>query len=422
MTKRKNDSKRAPTALGDSHNFGRKVMQRGARIVKPRTLLWEWLLLSADSPLRECLADAAEADGLGRDAFGFLPTLRFFDAGAVIGGEVERLRLEPLRSRASAVKRSLATILGRSLALWSWLGVADLHWENLILGLDRRGNIVFGPLDIEMILADLSLPTETKLLPDADPEYAAVCRHASGVRRALPYLGKPIAADDLLAMAGAYRGTLELLDRHAGAIADVFLALPNLRDEPLRVLLRSTGEYVHAGAQPLWPPLLDAEAEQLARGDIPYFFRLYDQPGIHYYANSELTRVGRLPLRGDVPQLDPLLQLSRGLRSPSRKKLREDGLFTLLGAFDAPSLTGKHVSGELTLELAPRSMVVKLADGQTLQSGRNLRALVSSVYLPCQCGEVREVFVPPVTMCKVAPATDSRVETNSRLGSARRWP
>jgi hypothetical protein len=26
---------------------------------------------------------------------------------------------------------------------------------------------VFAPLDIEMILADLSLPTETKLLPDA---------------------------------------------------------------------------------------------------------------------------------------------------------------------------------------------------------------------------------------------------------------
>jgi hypothetical protein len=402
VTQRKTDAKPATTALGDSHNFGRKVALRGARIAKPRTLLWEWLLLSADSPLRQCLADAAAADGLGAEAFGFLPTLKFFASGAEVGGEVQRLRLEPLRSRGSDVRRSLATIVGRSLGLWSWLGVADLHWENLVLGLDKRGKIVFGPLDIEMILADLALPTETKLLPDADPEYAAVCRHASGVRRALPYLGKPIAAEDLLAMAAAYRGTLELLDRHASAIADVFLSLPNLRDEPLRVLLRSTGEYLQAGAPSLWPPLLHAEAEQLARGDIPYFFRLYGQPGIHYYVNAELTQVVRLPLMGDVPQLEPLLELSSGLRSPSRKKLREDGLFALLGAFDHPSLSGKHSSSELTLTLGARSMTLELASGEALHSGRNVRKLVSSVYLPCQCGEVREVFVPPVTVCKAA--------------------
>src|SRR6185295_9787617 len=99
-----------------------------------------------------------------------------------------------------------------------------------VLGVDERGQIVFGPLDVEMMLADLSLPTETKLLPDADPEYAAVCRHAAGVRRVLPYLGKPIAAEDLLTMAGAYRRTLELLDRHAAAIAKLLSSVPGLAD------------------------------------------------------------------------------------------------------------------------------------------------------------------------------------------------
>src|SRR6185295_5886278 len=126
----------------------------------------------------------------------------------------------------------------------------------LVLGGGERGGIVFAPLDIEMILADLSLPTETKLLPDADPEYAAICRHACGVRRALPVLGKPILPADLLTMAGAYRTTLALLERHAGAIAKVFTALPELRAAPLRVLLRGTGDYVHAASQPPWPPLL----------------------------------------------------------------------------------------------------------------------------------------------------------------------
>src|SRR6185369_9573012 len=306
-----------PQQLGDSHNFGRRVALRGERIEKPRTLLWEWLLLSSESPLRQLLERAAAQDALGPEAFGFLPTLQFFGSRGAAGGEVERLRLSPLRARDAETRRALATIVGRSLALWSWLGVADLHWENLVLGVDDRERIVFGPLDIEMILAELSLPTETKLLPDADPEYAAICRHACGVRRVLPFLGKPIDVAELLVMAGAYRSTLAFLDRHSQEIADVFSGLPELREAPLRVLLRGTGDYVQAAAKSLWPPLLDAEVEQLARGDIPYFFRLYGRPGIHYYADATLSQVVRFPLDGDVPQLDPILQVSRGLRSPA---------------------------------------------------------------------------------------------------------
>ncbi len=386
--------------LGDSHNFGRRVRLKANRVAKPRTVLWEWLMLAAESPLRRLLGEAAAQDGLGADAFGFLPTLKFYASKTPGAGSVQRVRLEPLRGRSGAMKRALSVVVGRSLALWSWLGVADLHWENLVLGVDRRGQIVFGPLDIEMMLADLSLPTETKLLPDADPEYAAVCRHAAGVRRVLPYLGKPIGAEDLLAMAGAYRGTLEFLDRHAGAIAKVLSNVPGLHDAPLRVLLRGTAEYVHAETAELWPPLLGAELEQLARGDIPYFFRLYGAQGIHYFGERTLTQLKRLPLRGDVPKLDPLLQLSRGLRSPARKKLREDGLFALLGAFDDASLTGKHRNEALAVAFGARRLVVQLGAGEQLISERNLSRFVGSVYLPCRCGEVRSVLVPSATKCR----------------------
>lgn len=390
------------TPLGDSHNFGRRVSVSARRVAKPRALLWEWLMLSAKSPLRRFLHEAALRDGLGRDAFGFLPDLEFFPSRGRVGGEVERVELAPLRARSRDGRRALARIVGRSLALWSWLGVSDLHWENLVLGVGHRGRVVFAPLDIEMILADLALPTATKLLPDADPEYAAVCRHACGVRRVLPHLGKPVDAQDLLAMAGAYRGALGFLDRHAGTIAELFARLPKLRTTPIRVCLRGTAEYVRARSEPPWPPLLDAEAEQLARGDIPYFFRLYGRPGIHYYANRALTRVERIPLHGDVPRLDPILRLSRGLRSPSRKTLREEGLFTLLGAFDHAALAGRHESDELTVTFGARRIVVKLPTGEELQSRRDLSAFVGSVYLPCRCGEVRSVLVPRVTVCEAA--------------------
>src|SRR5262249_34934090 len=168
---------------------------------------------------------------------------------------------------------------------------------------------------------------------------------------------------------------------------------------------------------PVWPPLLDAEAEQLARGDIPYFFRLYGRPGIHYFTEPSLLATGRLPLRGDVPKLAPLLAAARGRRSPSRRTLREEGLFTLLGAFDHPSLQGRWTADGLSVAFATRSLTVTLPDGEELVVDRDLSAFVGSVYLPCTCGEVRTVFVPPVTTCSLPT---SRVRAPSRRGSGRR--
>ncbi len=391
-------------ALGDSHNFGRRVTLRGKRVHKPRALLWEWLVLCRESPLRSLLTELAERDGLGPDAFAFLPSLRFYPARGQAFQEVEAVALEPLRARSQQSRRALAEITGRALALFSWLGVADLHWENLVLGSDARGHVVFAPLDVELILSDLSLPTETKLLPDADPEYAAVCQHACGVRRVLPYLGKPVAPADLVAMLAAHHAVLALLERHSPAIAKVFAELPELESTPIRVCLRGTDEYVLArSSQQLWPPLLEAEAEQLARGDIPYFFRLYGQKRIYYYADPELSRLSHLPTRGDVPRLEPLLSVARGLRSPNREKLRTEGLFAVLGAFDHPTFTGQtHEHAGLRVDFRPRGLRLKLPSGEELESRRNLSAYVSSVYQPCSCGEVRSVFVPPVTRCNAS--------------------
>jgi hypothetical protein len=392
----------AARALGDSHNFGRRVRVGARRVQKPRTIFWERLVLDATSGLRRALAGVAERDGLGADAFGFLPSLRFVPARTGVGGEVERVELEPLGRLGTDDRRALAVVVGRSLALWSFLGVADLHWENLVLGRDARGHLVLAPLDVELVLADLALPTETKLLPDADPEYALVCRHAAGVRRVLPYLGKPLAAHDLVPMLAAYRTLLDVLGRHAGALGRAVARTPGFRAAPIRVCLRGTDEYVQAGSVPPWPPLLDAEREQLDRGDIPYFFRRYGEPGIHYYSNRALTRWKTLPTRGDVPKLAPLLAVARGFGSKARVKLREEGLFTLLGAFDHAALQGRHATDGYAVKFGARTFSVTLPSGETLGAPRNLSAVVGSVYLPCRCGEVRAVFVPAVTRCRVA--------------------
>lgn len=387
------------TVLGDTHNFGRHVSARGARIQKPRPVFWEWLFLSAKSPLRRVLDDAAVEDGLGPNSFGFLPDLAFTSHPSLAGGAVERVSLAPLGRLGAHDRTELARIFGRALALFSWFGVTDLHWENLALGRGPRGQIVFTPLDVEMILDDFALPTSTKLLPESDADYADTYRHAAGARRVLPWLGKPLRGDDLAAIIAAYLATLDLLERHRAGIAHVLAALPELTKTPIRVLLRATGDYVRARTEPVWPPLLDAEAEQLARGDIPYFFRLYGAPGIRYYTRRDLTTTGRLPLRGDVPQLAPLLDVARGLRRAQGRHLREEGLFAILGAFDHPTLRGVFAASDLSLSLTARKVTLSLPGGEVLEAHRKFGALVGSVYLPCRCGEVSTALVPAVTRC-----------------------
>jgi hypothetical protein len=325
--------------LGDPHNFGRRVELRGGFVHKPRTVVWEWLMLSKASPLRRFLGSE----------FDFLPELAIDRRRGI----VERLQLQPLRGR----KDELASVVGKSLALWAWLGVADLHWENMALGV-QRGRLVFGPLDIEMMFGDMRLPTQTKLIPEADPEYGEELRHAAGVRRALPHLGTPIEAAHLVAIVTAYRATLDFLDRSTREIARIMAPF----DAPIRVLLRATSDY---GKTPVpWPPLLDCEAEQMARGDVPYFFRLRGKRGIRWFTDARLRTMGIVPA-----DTEPLLP--RTLRSPSRRVLREQGTLAVIGAFDHPSLTGTH--GPITL--GKRRIVF-----EDLECPRNLRAIVGSVY------------------------------------------
>ena len=69
-----------------------------------------------------------------------------------------------------------------------------------------------------------------------------------------------------LARAAACRSRPAYLGRHARAVADVFARLPGLAETPIRVCLRGTDEYVRARPEPLWPPLLDGEAEHVASG------------------------------------------------------------------------------------------------------------------------------------------------------------
>ena len=384
---------------GDTHNFGRRVEVVGDRVRKPRTILWERLLLDHTSPLRDCLRSLGGASPLGEGAFEFLPSLAFEPHDEGPGGDVERLDLASLGAIDATERGQLASIAGRAIALFSWLGLADLHWENLALGRDGAGRIVFGPLDVELVLDDLARPTETKLLPDADPEYAALCRHAAGVRRLLPWLGKPVDPGNLSAIVAGYDRALTLLDASSAAIAAAIASVPGVREAPIRVLLRATGDYAPSRVRDAWPPLLEGEREQLARGDVPYFFRTLGSPGLFHYADPSLATARRLPSEGDVPQLAPLLSLDRGLRSKRRARLRDEGLFTIVGAFDDRRFEGTFEAEGVSITFTRRAIVVRREGSDELETARNLGAFVGSVYLPCVCGEVEGAITTAEVPC-----------------------
>ncbi len=385
---------------GDTHNFGRRVEIVGDRVRKPRTIRWERLLLDRASPLRACLREVGRASALGEAAFEFLPSLAFEPHADGPGGDVERIDLAPLGAIDAVERRELASIAGRAIALFSWLGLADLHWENLALGRNGAGRIVFGPLDVELVLDDLARPTETKLLPDADPEYAALCRHAAGVRRLLPWLGKPVDPGDLAWIVAGYDRALTLLDASSAAIAAAIASVPGVREAPIRVLLRATGEYAPNRLRDAWPPLLEAEREQLARGDVPYFFRTLGRDGLFHYADASLRTAHRLPSEGDVPELAPLLSLERGLRSKRRARLHDEGVFTIVGAFDDRRFEGTFEADGAAITFARRAVVVRRDGGDELETARNLGAFVGSVYLPCVCGEVEGAIAANPSRCE----------------------
>jgi hypothetical protein len=63
----------------------------------------------------------------------------------------------------------------------------------------------------------------------------------------------------------------------------------------------------------------------------------------------------------------------------------------VIGAFDHPSLEGRHRRGELEIVLGKKRIAVEIG-GERLECPRDLSAIVGSAYLPCRCGEVRTVF------------------------------
>ncbi len=150
--------------LGDPHNFGKSVrLTRNGLIYKPRTLVWEHLLLSDFGNLRSLLGLISAQSGLS-PSVDVLPNLNFkprTTPAFISDGYVQPSKLLPIVNLIPSEARSIGAVI----ALCTYLGISDLHSENTVLGRDASLRLHFGPIDIESIFWPLSLPSQTGLIP-----------------------------------------------------------------------------------------------------------------------------------------------------------------------------------------------------------------------------------------------------------------
>ena len=134
-------------AVGDSHNFGRFVEFLQGRYLKPRPLIWEYYVLDPRSEFRKLLDATGE--------FEFLPKLTIDkEPGFFHKGSAQAFHGQPLTEMSAEVFSQAAESLGRMIALCVYLGIGDLHGENIIFNIDLKNKIELAMIDIETIFME----------------------------------------------------------------------------------------------------------------------------------------------------------------------------------------------------------------------------------------------------------------------------
>lgn len=262
---------------GDPHNGGKSVVTTNAAAIKPRPILWEWLLLAVDSDLRRAIATSF-SQKIGHSPFDCVPYLGFrTNPNLLEGGEVELFSgpgwLGPPTSEE-------CYRLGLYCGLMTFLGVSDLHDENITVQCGAGLPFVFACVDVESVFLDISDPRGTGLIP---------ARAKSPHHHGLSLLPCELPAGGPVRLVRGYADAVIGLTSLAGDIADIIAMQPRLGDCPIRILPRDTSCYYAflEGRGALFAPHFSVcETTQLGRGDIPYYFCTLNDPTLRYWSEG----------------------------------------------------------------------------------------------------------------------------------------
>ncbi len=276
---------------GDTHNFGKRVkLLPDGSLFKPRCLLWEQKILSRSSPFR-CYLESLFSANSTASPFRFAPHLDFkIDKNFVYSGSVTPIQPahQQLTDLGSELDACAFQAIGSMIGLCVWLGINDIHHENIFWGKDQHGKLVFFPIDIECIFDKLILPSQTSLIPNS--QHPEESHDRAGVFSLRQQLTKIRSWPHIAALISGFTQTVETLQNSISGISDVLMSDSNIDKAPIRMVPRATQiyfDYLKGKNPTLKKTLLNSELEQLSRGDIPYFFRFLNSPQVYNYTTED---------------------------------------------------------------------------------------------------------------------------------------
>ncbi len=361
--------------LGDVHNFGRRVTaDLCGKVFKPRPLVWEWLFLAKSSPWRiEFEAINSTSKILRKN---FLPNLKFSTGFSNKSGWVQDFAevLGPVGILKSQERVDLAVMTGQLMALAVWYGITDLHWENIILGRDKRRRLRLGLIDIEELFSKTHFPCDTQFLPGT----SRFSRYYAGIHKCLAPFKEPVDGNFILQVTTGYLEQLANLKRHELRLIRALRKCQISDETPIRRLIRDSREYV-LGSRRRFNP---AEKEQLARGDIPYFWTSLESPNeIRWYTDSHLKKWRSLS-SAEVTESEAL-QIFNPYKRIDAKRYRmmvEYDAIIVFSALNSGLRDGQFEFGQFELTLFNRNVTFKNPVIGEISSGLNWSARTRSVY------------------------------------------
>lgn len=243
----------------DTHNFKRKGVVEENILYRHRSLFCEFKVYSPESDFRKALDEITD---------GSLKLLPKFKVSSNFELSLEKreckfLSLSPLSRQLSDVE---VEQIGGVLALMNFLGVGDLHKNNILFG-EYENSVIFAPVDLEVFYQKFSF-TQMGLV-SADKKHLKCC---SGISLLLDYLGKYPDADFSVKLMFGYHKYLNIYLSNKSQLEAAFLGDAEGHQCISRVVFRDTRVYLpHVGGKKV-DYFLNEESEQLERGDIPYFF------------------------------------------------------------------------------------------------------------------------------------------------------
>lgn len=277
--------------LGDRHNFGRFVELANGSIVKPRSLYWDYNIVDPQGFIRKSLEKKLAERTININFFENFSKVNFEIISSIhYTGKTTFLNSSPAKD---CVNNNITNYddfikLGSFIGFSTILGIGDLHKDNIIWLFDKKkSKLFFTPIDIESILNNYELPSQTFLISG---------KNISKEKSALGWLQSASSDEKLMKVCSSLIiGHIEFIDYitlNASKLESIILQ--NLFKEKgsarsrSRVITRDTEDYYNylkGRSNDCFPE----EIKQLNNNDIPYFFRIYPSNNIYFFRDEELT-------------------------------------------------------------------------------------------------------------------------------------